>query len=194
MDGGSPAAFGSFARRPARRRRSLPAPFASLRGFEPLEDRRLLANLNLDIQLWSLDPNQPGQKGTRIPTVQTTPVKIFEVAQGSRFLVQVLTEDQPTPTDADQQSTGVVALPLDLNWNTAAPNVIRYSGALPPLAPNPIPLSNPIVTSQFPRQRLVSAFDPLLRADDLRGATVPAIDGTTPIGIAGCNPPNGEDD
>lgn len=184
-------------RRQPSSRDCLSTPAQSLsrtRVFERLETRNLLANLNLDIQLWTIDPNNPGQKGTLIPAIQTNPTKIFQVGQGTSFLVQVVTEDQPVATDPDQNSAGVIALPLDLAWNTGSPNVIRYADPVPPLAPAPIPLANQIVTDQFPRQRLVNSFDPDVGADDLRGATVPAQDNTTPIGIANCNPPNGKDD
>jgi hypothetical protein len=155
-----------------------------------LEDRCLLANLHLSVQLWT---EVGGQKSAMIPADPVT--NEFVVGRGSSFLVQVVVDDEPVPADANQVSAGVIGLSLDLAWNTAAVTVISFSGAVPPLAPAAIPLNNPIVTDSFPQLRRVTAFNPIAGADDLGGGTLPALDNTMPIGIGGCNAnPDDKDD
>jgi hypothetical protein len=175
----------SASRRRSRRR---PSGGGHRTTFEPLEDRALFANLHLNVQLWT---EVGGQKGAMIPTDPAADE--FIVARGSSFLVQVVVDDEPVPTDVNQVSAGVIGLSLDLDWNTAG-TVIGFSGDVPPLAPAAIPLNHPIVTDQFPQLRRVTAFDPLDRADDLRGGALPVLDNTTPIGIAGCNANPGDKD
>lgn len=188
--------FRRHGRASRRSSRDLNKPVTRNRVFERLEDRCLLAQLNLDIQLWTMDPNNPGQKGTMIPAIATNPTKLFQVSQGTSFLVQVVVDDEPVATDPNQNSTGVIALPLNLKWNPNGLNVIHYAEAFPPLTQNPvpIPITNPILTKNLPRLRSVNTFDPDKGADGLRGSTIPQADLTTPIGIAGCNPVNGNND
>ncbi len=128
--------------------------------LEQLEDRHMLAILGLDITLNGGPP--------------TDPVQVDDT-----FVVRVLAQDFVDPLVSGDASAGVIALPLDLSWDSA---VIRYADPPPPLFRDPIPLDNPIVTENFPTQRFVDAFDVSRGADNLRGGTIPAIDGGAPIG------------
>ena len=102
------------------RRRAEPArPDRVLRrlAIEPLEDRRLLATLDLDVQLYGDDGGSRG-----------APISYARV--GETFFLSVTTEDQRlsgTPA-------GVIALPLDLQWRN---DIIRYpsGSATPPRRP-----------------------------------------------------------
>lgn len=175
--------------------------------FESLEDRRLLANLILDIELWTdlggTDPT--AAKGDRIPYTMESGTKLYQVDRGDTFLVQVLVEDEPT--EEGRVSAGVIALPLDLQWNTdscqdgvlvesVGEGRIRYADPPPPVFPEPIPSGNFLVTSEFDLQRFVDQFSVNCGADGLRGGTIPnrdMPDGTSPIGVQNCNPDGGDD-
>ncbi|GEM_PF-3365828 len=174
--------------------------------FERLEDRRLLANLILDIELWTVadGAGDAAVKGQRIPYQMENGTKVYQVQRDDAFLVQVLVEDQSAETETGRDSAGVVALPLDLHWNTDfcangalpesdAAGLIRYADPAPPLFPDAIPRADSLVTFEFNAHRFVNGFSLHCGADDLRGGTIPASDETSPIGIQGCNPDGGDD-
>ncbi|MCU0983103.1 MAG: hypothetical protein MUF25_28420, partial [Pirellulaceae bacterium] len=153
-----------------RRRADRARPDRALRrlAIEPLEGRRLLATLDLDVQLYGDDGGSRG-----------APISYARV--GETFFLSVTTEDQRT----SGPSAGVIALPLDLQWRN---DIIRYPSlsAAPPTAPSAIPLPPPtvpnaVVTASFPLQRSVSQFnvddvlDPQAKEIlNLRGASLPA--------------------
>ncbi len=161
--------------RPARQLRRRPA-------IEPLEDRRLLATLDLELQLYTDDS---GSRGAPIEYVRV----------GDAFFLSVTAEDQrSTGTPA-----GVIALPLDLQWRT---DIISYppEDPPPPLFPQPIPLPPPtvpnaVVTPNFLLQRFVNAFNVADVSDadaneilGLRGASLPAAGLGQAIGRAPPDP------
>jgi hypothetical protein len=136
--------------------------------IEPLEDRRLLATLDLDVQLYGDDGGSRG-----------APIDYARV--GETLFLSVTTEDQRL----SGTSAGVIALPLDLQWRN---DIIRYPtlSAVPPPAPSAIPLPPPsvpnaVVTANFILQRSVNQFnvDDVLEPQakeilGLRGASLPA--------------------
>ena len=143
--------------------------------FEFLEERRLLqggpiAGVNWKIAMYS-------------DAAETQPITYATV--GQTFYLSVLVEDsRATPTAA---APGIISLPLNLDWN---PSVIQYADTPPLIYPNNIPANNPIVTSNFPSQRFVTAFPNQLDStngtvSELRGGTIPSLDGGNAIGTAG---------
>jgi hypothetical protein len=153
-----------------RRRADRGRPDLALRrlAIESLEDRRLLATLDLDVQLYGDDGGSRG-----------APIAYARV--GETVFLSVTTEDQRL----SGTSAGVIALPLDLQWRN---DIIRYPllSAAPPTAPSAIPLPPPtvpnaVVTPSFPLQRSVNQFnvddvlDPQVKEIlGLRGASLPA--------------------
>ena len=153
-----------------RRRADRVRPVCVLRraAFEPLESRRLLATLDLDVQLYA---DNSGTRGAPLSSARV----------GETLFLSVTTEDQRTlGTPA-----GVIALPLDLQWRD---DILRYpsGSATPPTSPATIPVPPPtvpnaVVTASFPLQRSVSEFNVDDAADPhsqeilgLRGASLPA--------------------
>jgi hypothetical protein len=140
----------------------------------------LSAILALDIALLKDNAGSPGLELQEPPVV------------GEVFWVEVGVQDLVDPDVPGDTSTGVVSLPLNLTWDV---DVIQFIGVSPdtdhgenpgPVEPVPVPLDNPIVTPRFPRQRFLDDFvqtETDGRFQNLRGGTVPAEDGTTPIGI-----------
>ena len=162
--------------------RSRRAAFRRTLACERLENRRQLAQLHLDIQLWTVDPDDSNQKGTLI---SDTPADShsYNLTQGQYFFVQLTAEDLPTENDANQVSAGVIAMALDVEWNIGDSN-INYEGAIPAVFPATIEPLNPIVTSRFPIQRSVQVFHPAGRADVLQGAALPAVGQGQGLGAA----------
>jgi hypothetical protein len=112
--------------------------------FEALEERRLMANLNLGLEvIIDATTQAPGTDG------------IVDVPLGTTFSVRVTAEDVRTDGSASQ---GVIALPLDIAWGTD-PAVIRYADPSPPIFPDEIPTTNSVVTPNFVLQRFVDSFD-----------------------------------
>ena len=109
--------------------------------MEQLEDRRLLATLGINIRFLADDGGTPGAE---LPGA---------VLRGESFWVDVQVQDI-RPTD----SQGIIALPLNLSWD---PSLFRFedNADLPSTGLNPLPLSNSLVTSDFPIQRAVDSFD-----------------------------------
>jgi len=136
---------------------------------EQLEDRCLLANLGLGINLWMYDANDPTDefKGTAIDPTQPGN---FNVSTGTKFLIQIVVDDTPTATDSNQVSAGVISLPLNINWNGTGATVVQYTGPVPAtsfpvivppqntaLTPTQI-LTNALVTTNFPQLRGYGSF------------------------------------
>ncbi len=177
-------------KRPAKRRarRTRVNPCRRKLALEPLEGRQLLANLILGIQLWTDGGGASGEpiKGDLIEPVNG----VYEVTKGSTFVIQILAEDDRTTGE----NRGIISLPLDLEWNTGGTEIIRAADGVPPIFPASIPSDQFWVTTQFNRQRFVDSFDPAAGAEALRGGTIPALDGTEPIGMRGQDPPWGTKD
>ena len=130
--------------------------------LELLGKRLVLADLGLGIQLFE------DSGATQIIDQQTGPVKV-----GQEFFLRVDVQDQRQEQEGNP--AGIIALPLDLSWAT---EIIDYAASdPPPLFPQVIPLSSPLVTDHFPLQRFVTGFDgqnaPEGQADGLRGASLP---------------------
>jgi len=157
-------------RRPAGRVR--PAHLLRRRpAIEPLEDRRLLATLDLDLQLYADDSGSRGD-----------PIEYVRV--GDTFFVSVTADDERS----SNTSAGVIALPLDLQWRKDIINY-RSEDLTPALFPNSIPLPTPevpipnaVITPNFRLQRFVNEFDVGDAFDSsagkilgLRGASLPAF-------------------
>ncbi len=157
-------------RRPAGRGR--PAHLLRRRpAIEPLEDRRLLATLDLDLQLYADDSGSRGD-----------PIEYVRV--GDTFFVSVTADDERS----SNTSAGVIALPLDLQWRKDIINY-RSEDLTPALFPNSIPLPTPevpipnaVITPSFRLQRFVNEFDVGDAFDSsagkilgLRGASLPAF-------------------
>ncbi len=145
--------------------------------LEPLENRRLLATLGMDIE-FLLDTN-----GDDVPDTSTNgPVGI-----GQPFWVEVRVQDQRSP--AVVPAPGVIALPLNISWTN---DNVEFAGVLPVSGPNPdsdsVQLENPLVTGNFPLQRFVDIDLSNRRFNGLRGAALPAAGADElgqPIGRAG---------
>lgn len=159
---------------------------------EPLEDRRQLADLHLDIQLWTVDA--ANQKGGLIShsSIDAAGIKTYTLTQGQDFFVQLVADDRPTENDANQVSAGVIAMALDVNWNLQAANIL-YSNDSPPVLPVLIDANDPIVTTNFQLQRSVTAFDPHGRAEVLQGGALPNAGFGSAIGSQDCISAEGED-
>jgi hypothetical protein len=155
--------------RPARRlgrRRSLLV--------QPLEHRRVLADLGIDIGFFTERPGLPANE------IQTS------VLRGETFFVEVQVQDQRAAGPA-----GVIALPLNIDWNSDVLNV-QYAGNQPPSGSL---AGDPIVTAKFPQLRSVGAintptvsstFDPNNPSFDLealRGGAIPALGSGQAIGV-----------
>jgi len=139
--------------------------------IEPLEDRRLLATLDLDLQLYADDSGSRGD-----------PIEYVRV--GDTFFVSVTADDERS----SNTSAGVIALPLDLQWRKDIINY-RSEDLTPALFPNSIPLPTPevpipnaVITPNFRLQRFVNEFDVGDAFDSsagkilgLRGASLPAF-------------------
>jgi len=169
-------------------RRTRRHPYRRKLALEALEDRQLLANLILGIQLWTDGGGASGEpvKGDLIEPVNG----VYEVTKGSTFVIQILAEDDRTTGE----NRGIISLPLDLEWNTGGTEIIRAADGVPPLFPDSIPSGQSWVTTQFNRQRFVNEFDSATGAEALRGGTIPVLDGTDPIGVRGQDPPWGTKD
>jgi hypothetical protein len=148
--------------------------------FESLENRQLLANLGLNIQVWTDVGNQKGVE--LFPDANDE----FVVSKGESIFLQVLAEDDRNNVPND----GVIGLPLNLTWNTEGTSRIRYSPLAPdevPLEfPDPIALTNRIVTNKFPTQRFVEDVNVDSLATGLRGGTIPNNDGGSPVDDSDC--------
>ncbi len=141
---------------------------------ESLEDRRLMANLSLGVQLWTVGANDV--PATKIVANPANPLS-FKVANGTAFFVQVLADDT-VGLDANRSSQGIVSLPLDLTWQPATAGRIEYTGVIPSLFNQRIASNNPILTQRFAQVRFVNDFFagsdsvPAGKAVQLRGATL----------------------
>ncbi|WP_238388561.1 MSCRAMM family protein [Roseimaritima ulvae] len=123
--------------------RPMPSSRRRFGRFEPLESRRLLATLGVDIRFLADDAGSPGAE------LQSA------VLREEAFWVEVRVQDIRTDlTDP----AGVIALPLNLSWD---PNLFQFAGAdtTPAAGIDPLPLANELVTDQFPLQRAVASFD-----------------------------------
>jgi hypothetical protein len=82
------------------------------------------------------------------------------VLRGESFWVDVRVQDV-----RDGQSQGVIALPLNLSWD---PTLFQFDGDanLTPEGRDPLPIDDPLVTSDFPLQRAVASFDAAAGAFD----------------------------
>jgi hypothetical protein len=151
--------------------------------FEPLEDRRLLAELAIGVTVVEAAMDDDLHDAT---------INVGKV--GSEFTLQVQVRDLTQRALADM---GVIALPLNISWDPEFVSLVR--------APNSgqIQLGNPLLTDAFQLQRFLQGFDanvgpvdhtlptPLTPADfnlqGLRGAALPKGRSGMAIGI------NGED-
>jgi hypothetical protein len=147
------------------------ARFARRRlGFEPLEDRRLLASLDMAFVVRATD-------GTGEPGAETNgPIEV-----GSDFWVELQVKDSRAPG-----APGVIALPLTVQWNNA---LVQYVGAAPIVGPNPasfnVPLNNPLLTPDFPLQRFVDSDGSAGSFANLRGGALPNANLGAAIGTDG---------
>ncbi|EMI56625.1 SdrD B-like domain-containing protein [Rhodopirellula sallentina] len=154
--------------------------------LESLEDRRVLATLGVDIGFYS---------GTQFPDPEDDPpVEISgPVLRGETVYVAFQVQDiRDEPID---DPVGVIALPLDLDWNG---ETLRFEGdANLDASGNPqLPSDDRLVTPSFPLQRAVGSlnvppgdgeFDvnnPEFELQDVRGGALPALGQGQAIGVA----------
>ena len=141
---------------------------------ERLEQRQLLATLAMEIG-FMLDTN-----GDDVPETPTS----GPVAPGQRFWVEVRVEDQRP--SAAPPTPGVIALPLDISWDS---DIARFVGAPPVSDPNlpslVVPPGNPLVNDKFTEQRFVDVDLGNRLFQALRGAALPAGGLGEPIGREG---------
>ncbi|RIK82793.1 MAG: hypothetical protein DCC68_05345 [Planctomycetota bacterium] len=119
--------------------------------LEPLEDRRMLAVLNLDVNLLA---DVQGTVGTALPT--------DTVNVGDTFYVEI------TALDVGGASDGITGLSLDVAWDGAALELLNT-----PFDPVPF---NGILTANFPLNRggtLSAGQDSI---DELAGMAMPNVD------------------
>ncbi|WP_250930729.1 SdrD B-like domain-containing protein [Aporhodopirellula aestuarii] len=136
---------------------------------ESLEDRRVLATLGIDVGFFTESGATPASEISG------------PVLRGETIYVKVQVQDV---RDADP--TGIIALPLNFDWNG---DRLEFEGdANLSASGNPsLPLSDPLVTSNFPLQRSAGAFNvpasdgefdinnPDFDLQDIRGGALPAL-------------------
>jgi len=127
-------------------------------GFEPLEDRRLLASLEMAFIVRATDAaGDPGAE-------TNGPIEV-----GADFWVELRVQDSRAPG-----APGVISLPLTVQWSNG---LVEYAGAMPVVGPNPaslsVPLNNPLLTPDFPLQRLVDSDGSAGSFTNLRGGALP---------------------
>ena len=139
-------------------------------GFESLEDRRLLASLDMAFVVRATEPGgEPGAETNE-------PIDV-----GSDFWVELQVKDSRAPG-----APGVIALPLTVQWDNA---LVQYVGAAPIVGPNPasfnVPLNNPLLTPDFPLQRFVDSDGSVGSFTNLRGGALPNANLGAAIGTDG---------
>ncbi len=145
--------------------------------LEPLEDRRLLAVLDLSIRFLQDIPQSDGsfRPGAELSS-STVRVEDPSAFFPYSFWVEVQVRDARTPPD-----TGVISLPLNVIWEPGDPqtpaDAVQYSGELPVAGPNPTSFSvqqdNLLLTPDFPLQRFVDNLGLDGEFLNLRGAALP---------------------
>ncbi len=134
---------------------------------ETLEERRLLATLGIDIRFLTDNGGLPGIE------LQSP------ILRGEPFWVDVRVQD----VRVGQPSQGIIALPLNLAWDEALFQFVGDAN-LTSSGNSNLPLTDRLVTNQFPIQRAVSSYSPaagpfdpttLLSSFNLRGVRGAAL-------------------
>lgn len=120
--------------------------------IEPLEDRRMLAVLDLGVNILADISGTPGN-----------PISGSTVNVGDTFYIEI------TALDQGGASNGLTALSLDIGWDGAALELLNNPF-------DPVPL-NGIVTPNFPLSRGGTLSAGLDSIDELRGLSNPPADG-----------------
>jgi hypothetical protein len=141
-------------------------------GFEPLEDRRLLASLEMGFVFRHVDAD--GGPGSVIADPPA-------IVAGSNFWAELRVKD--SRASATAPAPGVIALPVTLNWGVPSNGSltnhdrIQYTGAAPVAGPNPASSSvlqdNALITQRFPLQRFVDTDGSTGSFANLRGGALP---------------------
>ncbi len=150
--------------------------------FEPLEDRRLLATLEMGFVFRNVDAS--GGPGT----VMTDPATI---TAGSDFWAELQAKDSRAAEAAP--APGIIALPVTVNWGESSNNGsltnhtrIEYIGAAPVPGANPASFSvlqnNALISQKFPLQRFVDSNGSTGSFANLRGGALPNAGQGTAIG------------
>ena len=160
---------------PSTRTASSSAVGKSLLRVEPLECRRMLTVLGLDVELYSDSALSEPIAGDGDPILET-----FVVQPGQDIFARITAEDFiPSPLDP-----GIAGLNLDVFWNrdelgNDAGDFMRVSDP-PSNFGDPLPLGSPALTAALPESRRGVLDVPQSRVDFLGGNI--ALGGT-PIGI-----------
>jgi hypothetical protein len=119
--------------------------------LESLEDRSLLATLDLVVNLYEDNAGVPGA----LITTNT-------VTNGDNFFVEI------TAKDTSATPSGVIGLALDVGFNVTA-----FEEVDTPF--NPDQVASPIITSKFPLFRGGTLDNATGTIDELRGASLPSL-------------------